>query len=441
MYLVKYCYNYIRKIISYFFSGSIFLIIFTAHKFKLMLILLFTIFFISMFNDAVIKTDIFYNLKWLVLSIFVLFEFIIINKLNIKFGRLDYRFLIILYTIYAFFTSFFSINLKTSIFKSISFVLLIFFAFIIFPELTSEDKKRHEVIKIIRNIMLAIILLNIVILVISPSWAYKTFIHRFQGVFSNPNSLGMFLMISLPIFTYFFLTSNTKFEKGINFTFILLIIILAIFTFSRAAWLGMLVFIMCILYYIKKILFKFTFISSIILLIMLFSSPFMMELLRLSEDPFTYRDRIWQIGLENFSDSKIIGKGFGTTQQIMSNKFVLKRFDVSEYHLGKHFHNIYVEILCETGLIGLLLFALFLISISYKFIKKIKNTQNKEKIFAISIYALFIGVIFHGFFESMLFSSGNVSNIILWSLIGLALQKSNQNTQSFKNIETELLNT
>ncbi|MBL7086445.1 MAG: O-antigen ligase family protein [Candidatus Cloacimonetes bacterium] len=289
--------------------------------------------------------------------------------------------------------------------------------------------------------MLAIILLNIVILVISPSWAYKTFIHRFQGVFSNPNSLGMFLMISLPIFTYFFLTSNTKFEKGINFTFILLIIILAIFTFSRAAWLGMLVFIMCILYYIKKILFKFTFISSIILLIMLFSSPFMMELLRLSEDPFTYRDRIWQIGLENFSDSKIIGKGFGTTQQIMSNKFVLKRFDVSEYHLGKHFHNIYVEILCETGLIGLLLFALFLISISYKFIKKIKNTQNKEKIFAISIYALFIGVIFHGFFESMLFSSGNVSNIILWSLIGLALQKSNQNTQSFKNIETELLNT
>ena len=427
MILHKHIYNLPIKFIINSFSLLIFSIIFITHKFKFMLFLLFTIFLLSMFNDSIIGTNFFYYLKWIILFIFVLFEFLIVkfNKLTFKFYEIDYKFFIISFSIFALFSSFFSINIETSLFKSITFILLIFFSLIILPEFTKEYKKKLEILKILRNIMLFLIMLNIVILIISPPWAYKTLIVRFQGVFSNPNTLGMFLFVSLPVFVYFFLSSNKKLEKIINFIFILLIFMLATFTFSRAALLGMLIFMMVILFYLKKRLFKIIFPTSIVLLIILFSSPTLMELLRLSEDPFTYRDRIWQIGLENFSESKIIGKGYGTTQQIMSNKFILQKYDVSEYHLGKHFHNIYVEILCETGLIGLLLFVVFLILTSCKLIKKIKTSQNGEKIFTISIYSLFIGVIVHGFSESMLLSSGNASNLIVWCLIGMGLQKNN----------------
>lgn len=427
MILHQHIYNLPRKFIINSFSFLIFSIIFITHKFKLMLFLLLTIFLLSMFNDSIIGTNFFYYLKWIILFIFVLFEFLIVkfNKLTFKFDGIDYKFFIILFSIFALFFSFFSINIKISLFKSITFILLIFFSLIIIPEFTKDYKNKLYLLKILKFILSTMIIINTIVFIISPHWSYKTFIVRFQGIFSNPNTLGMFLFVSLPVFVYFFLSSNKKLEKIVNFTFILLIFMLAIFTFSRAALLGMLIFMMVILFYLKKRLFKIIFLTSIVLLVVLFNSPTLMELFRLSEDPFTYRDRIWQIGLENFSESKIIGKGYGTTQQIMSNKFILKKYDVSEYHLGKHFHNIYVEILCETGLIGLLLFVIFLISTSCKFIKKIKTSKNEEQIFAISVYSLFIGVIVHGFFESMLLSAGNVSNLIVWCLIGMGLQKNN----------------
>lgn len=427
MILHQHIYNLPKKLIINSFSFLIFSIIFITHKFKLMLFLLLTIFLLSMFNDSIISTNFFYYLKWIILFTFVLFEFLIVkfNKLTFKFDGIDYKFFIILFSIFALFFSFFSINIKISLFKSITFILLILFSLIIIPEFTKCYKKKIGVLKIFKNIMLVLIILNTVVFILSTQWAYKTFIARFQGVFSNPNTLGMFLFVSLPVFVYFFLSSNKKLEKIVNFIFILLIFMLAIFTFSRAALLGMLIFMMVILFYLKKRLFKIIFLTSIVLLVILFSSPTLMELLRLSEDPFTYRDRIWQIGLESFSESKIIGKGYGTTQQIMSNKFILKKYDVSKYHLGKHFHNIYVEILCETGLIGIILFSLFIIFTIHKFVRLIKTSQNEKKIFAISVYSLFIGVIVHGFFESMLLSAGNISNLIVWCLIGMGLQKNN----------------
>jgi len=189
--------------------------------------------------------------------------------------------------------------------------------------------------------------------------------------------------------------------------------------------LGMFISIMVILYYVKKKWFRIFLVAFLVFSIVLLSSPVTMQILRLSDNPLTYRDKIWKAGLSRFSDQKIIGNGYGTSKQIMSNRLLLRKYDINKWHLGLHFHNIYIEVLCETGIIGFALFLSFLIFVMCKFIKKIRISNGEGKIFTICCYSLFWGAIFHGFFESMMLSAGNISNIIFWTLIGISLQSNN----------------
>ena len=427
MVLLPSIYTIPKKVLTNSIPFLVFSIIYFMHKFKLMLFLLFSIFIISIVDKALIRTDIFYLLKWAIFFVFVIFELIIFkfDKWKLSFRSNYYKLPIIFFAIYIFLFSFFSMNIKTSLFKSITLIFLIFFSFVIIPEITKTKNDKENILKLIKNIFLFIIVLNGILLILSPRWAYDFWGVRFSGIFFNPNELGVILFVSLPIFCYYLLTSKRKINRILNFIVTLLIFIITIFTFSRASMLGMFISIMVILYYVKKKWFRIFLVAFIVFSIVLLSSPVTMQILRLSDNPLTYRDKIWKAGLSRFSDQKIIGNGYGTSKQIMSNRLLLRKYDINKWHLGLHFHNIYIEVLCETGIIGFALFLSFLIFVMCKFIKKIRISNGEEKIFTICCYSLFGGAIFHGFFESMMLSAGNISNIIFWTLIGISLQSNN----------------
>lgn len=104
--------------------------------------------------------------------------------------------------------------------------------------------------------------------------------------------------------------------------------------------------------------------------------------------------RIYSISksLEVFKDHKVWGSGFGTFGTSASKLLPGKPLIYDKYELPKGFYadNQYITILAETGLLGIIFFALFLISILYKYRK------NYIKIIFCIIFG-FLGFIYNVF--------------------------------------------
>jgi len=87
-------------------------------------------------------------------------------------------------------------------------------------------------------------------------------------------------------------------------------------------------------------------------------------------------------------------------------------------------HNSYLSILYRTGIVGLLIFLLFIISFFVKMIKFLRGCQDLSiSIYMISILSAVIYILGYSFFLVVL--EGPHMGIFLWVFIGLALSLSN----------------
>lgn len=98
-------------------------------------------------------------------------------------------------------------------------------------------------------------------------------------------------------------------------------------------------------------------------------------------------------GLIIFKDYPIIGTGFGTFGSAASRMITPDIY--SKYDLNTSFYsdNEYIKVVVETGIIGTIIFALFILSLLYKFFK----TKSYYKLFIFIVF-LFIGM-FYNIFE------------------------------------------
>lgn len=89
-----------------------------------------------------------------------------------------------------------------------------------------------------------------------------------------------------------------------------------------------------------------------------------------------YRTVIWAASLDSWKDSPIVGTGLGGLSTALSKNHV--------NYSGAH--SVYVEVLTETGIVGLLIYFLLLISIAYLIFK----TPFSEMIFLLSLFLIVV---------------------------------------------------
>jgi O-antigen ligase len=130
-----------------------------------------------------------------------------------------------------------------------------------------------------------------------------------------------------------------------------------------------------------------------------------------------------------WSEQKLIGAGFGTTSILTDNIYYFLNKGISPFLLGKHLNNIYLEVLYETGIIGMILFLSLLFAFFKQNISTIKNSEGNDRILSICCLALLVAVGLQSFFESFILSAGNASNLMFWVLIGLVLR-----SHSYSNV-------
>ena len=146
----------------------------------------------------------------------------------------------------------------------------------------------------------------------------------------------------------------------------------------------------------------------------------------------TWRTILWKDIIKKSMQKPILGYGFG----MLYNNETVKDMGW-EYGADVGFldpHNSYLSILYRTGIVGLLIFLLFIISFFIKMIRFLRDCLDlKISVYMISILSAVIFILVISFFMVVL--EGPFLGIFLWVFIGLALSLTNIYDKKIKSIE------
>lgn len=246
---------------------------------------------------------------------------------------------------------------------------------------------------------------------------------RSYGTFTHPNQLAAFLFVACATTIYLFFETNSKIYSSIYGISIFIIVYGLITTFSRNAILSFilteLIFIfLTYKYYKNKVLEKLPKLL-IILLITITASVSIMYLhinsrLTIFDQSTQQRINYDQIGWNIFLQHPIYGVGIGKMQNYIFS-YMQKPNQIWEVQPA---HNFYIDVLCETGLIGFIIYMIFFSKILTDLFANIKKTENKT--LNILFLSIFIGILSSMLFDHFFYTQQQ-NILLLWMIIGIIM--------------------
>jgi len=214
-----------------------------------------------------------------------------------------------------------------------------------------------------------------------------------RATFSHFNNFAGFITVMFLI-GLAFLVKIKKF--WIKFILVILLALLAInltLTHSRAGLISLLIGLTPFLVFLANRKYRVKITLAFMLFGVIFVSlPFSAKILAdfiLRAD--AGRIQIWKAGVSMFLDSPLLGKGLGNFMKYTSDYGLVPLYA----------HNCYLQLLAESGLIGLISFLWFLAEIISRGIKRVITEKNPL------FLGLFFGLLvylFHAFFDTHLYS-------------------------------------
>lgn len=305
-----------------------------------------------------------------------------------------------------------------AIWATLAFALL-FISYIIFFKLIYNSLNPIEVLNGIFTSFLFLCVLQFILAILFPLLNISFVTTIFQtggedwatrngtrlgaiGVFVTPANLGLFTTIASGFFLATFLDS---FKKRNSLILLIINSITIFLTYSRTSYIT-LVFILFTIFYIhknpKKPLFSlkslFLGIAPAILFLywLVFFSPLSGTFLKTNADEmFQARLDHWLIGLEIFKSSPIIGVGINTHLEYINQTASLYKQIHNEFLTTNPIHSTHLIVLAETGIIGFLLWIIFL---RFSVVQaKFNIANNNNVILSLTQIAIVVTYIIYGF--------------------------------------------
>ena len=235
---------------------------------------------------------------------------------------------------------------------------------------------------------------------------------------NNPNNFGAAVGIAMFATWYFIVSKSGKWWQQLILILILIyLLFIFIFAQSRAAWIGFIVSSIGYFLFRKRVeprrilraILLCTIFSVTIFLIIFFSSErkYILEERLLSIfhpleiDSFTARVYIWEDGYEMWKKNPLMGVGL--------HNFHVKFHEFSELNVEIDSHSTYITIICELGLIGILIWAIIMLSL----FKTIVNNPEYG-VLTLTLFVLFLvlsisGTYYHSKLQWLVFGIIGVS--------------------------------
>jgi len=244
------------------------------------------------------------------------------------------------------------------------------------------------------------------------------FLPRIYATFPSPSDFGCYLNTAIIfVLVYFFIKSRFKFVKFLLICLFILLFACLMLTASRGAWFA---FIASILFMSIWVRFSplFFIILGIYVTILYHFHPYIKVVLNrffiFLDVSSVERRMMWEAAWKMFMSRPWLGVGLGTFM------FNFRKFVVPEFSYIAYAHNCYLQILAETGILGLLSFLSILALFFYKGIRMMVKAQRVfswyvllGSLTAILSYSLQMGV--DTFFYSV------DLGILFWLILGIGI--------------------
>lgn len=356
--------------------------------------------------------------KILILLVFLLFLIIVIFYKK-EFGRvltlLSQKYLIIplVFLFSLVLSSIFSINPELSFFGYYDRqegVISHIFYFLFFILLLVNVKDKSQIKVIVRAAVLSSIVVSVYGLAQAFgldlfSWSESTTL-RITSTFGQPNNLGSYLLLALPLSIYLFFSSKKFLFKAISFLSLVIGLLTLYYTFSLSTWLGLSggVIITFLVWLIvvyknrrlnnktdnklfkksKKVFFLILFIFFLIIFVIINFSNLktfkkrINNLVNLQSGSTASRLQFWQAAWQGIKARPFLGYGPETQDQVLAKYYEKDWAIYSNVNVRPNrAHNIFLDILLTGGLFGLSVY-LALLYLFYKLIwRNIKLNQER----------------------------------------------------------------
>ncbi len=254
---------------------------------------------------------------------------------------------------------------------------------------------------------------------------------RLYSVFENPNIFGEYLVNIFFIVVGLLISNKNKWGKAMLALFALVVSHQIILTYSRGAWITYLIGIgvFLLLYNWKWIV---TLIPLGILGLIIAPNSVKQRLISIvysfKDSSFFYRIEIWKNAIKM---SKIYGiKGLGYGYQSFHEYYA--HYKIPGFN-ATHSHNLFLQILLESGIVGLILWLYIVLStLFYNVVRILKNSlivKYKEWISLVILLAIMI----HGIIDYTLFDYR--INFQFWLAIALTAQGMRTNKENTEEIK------
>jgi putative inorganic carbon (hco3(-)) transporter len=231
---------------------------------------------------------------------------------------------------------------------------------------------------------------------------------------------GIYFLYTLPFFIGFIIFHPSVKFKVISIIASVPVFMAFVFHGSRGVWLGLLAGVVATAFVINR---RKRYLMGIILLLILilYSIPFLRARIIVHENfmasntgSVDVRFQMWSAGLNIFKKYPILGAGPGRYGSLMYDAYP-DEFIGGKIHL--HAHNTYVEVLADMGILGLISFLWIFVLF---FMHGYKSIKDNPDLYKMSFIMMFIAVVVHEFFMSVILV-GIPAPVIFWFLLGMGV--------------------
>lgn len=234
--------------------------------------------------------------------------------------------------------------------------------------------------------------------------AYAYIAGRITSVFENPNVLAVYLILILPFTTAGFLQRGRTGGRILSFLSFALCMCAIVYTWSRGAWLGVILSLALFLFSCQP--------ATVYLLIPVLSAfPILMttpigqrlsSITSLTDSSISYRLGIWRGALNMAGEHLFGGVGVGESAFCAFYPY----YALSGIEGATHAHNLLLQLLCEFGVVGPLLFLGFLI-LFYRCVltHQREETDDEFRLHSIAAGCGVFAVLINGIFDYVFYNS------------------------------------
>lgn len=243
---------------------------------------------------------------------------------------------------------------------------------------------------------------------------------RAISTFGNSNVLGEYLLISIPITAVLVTTSKSTARRIATAIALLTNLGCLILTWSRGAWLGLAISAVIFLLYQSKYFLTAGILASPLVVTTFFMSggnvtDRIKSMFTLADSSSVYRLNIWRSVLNMLEDTFKLGIGIGQE----AFQMVFPQYALSGTSTVAHTHNLYLQIISEMGIGGIVTFVLF----AFVFIQLCCTFSSSEyekgdKMVCVALMTGIIGLLIMGFTDHIWFNYRIL--LLFWMIAGLA---------------------